>query len=133
MRKFITLLFVLSALALPCVASAATVSGTLTQISNHSTRQLEGITITLESKDGSIAQTVTDDNGRYRFTGVNQGEHRIQAQLPSDHVPALKDENNWLLPAQNNKAVTDWFMVDGNNKTHLTPTAVYGNNMDLLT
>lgn len=122
MRKLFTLLFVLTALALPCIASAATVSGTLTQISNHSTRQLEGITILLESKDGSVSEAVTDDNGHYRFTSVNQGEHRIEVKLPSDHVPAMMNEDNWLLPAQKNKAFTDWFMVDGNKTIDLAST-----------
>ena len=122
MRKLFLLLIVLIALSIPCFASAATVSGTLTQISNHSMRYLEKITIVLESKAGDSVQTVTDQDGKYRFTGVSQGEYRITAKIPRDHVPALMGKDNWLLPSQNNNAVTDWFKVDGNQEINLAST-----------
>ena len=122
MRKSFLLLILLALLALPCIASAATVSGTLTQISYNSTKQLEKITIILESKNGISEEAVTDKNGYYRFTNVSQGEYRISARLPSDHVPAFKNENNWFLPGQRNHAVTDWFSVNGNTTVNLAST-----------
>ena len=122
MRKLILLLFVLIALALPCQAFAATVSGVLNQLTLHYTRPLENITITLENENGAAVKDVTDSEGRYRFTGVNPGRYRISAALPSDHVPAMKGSDNALLPAKGNRAVTDWFDVNGNVAVNLAST-----------
>ena len=122
MRKLFLLLLVLITLALPCYASAATVSGTLTQISAKFYRLLDNITITLESESGAKVKTETDKDGNYRFTGVSLGKYRITVNLPSDHVPAMMSDSNWLLPAQNNHAETDWFQVDENKKIDLAST-----------
>ncbi len=122
MRKLFLLTFLLGILVLPCHALAATVSGTLTQISAHSYRTLEKITIELEAEDGTRVQDATDKDGRYRFTGVSAGRYRISAVLPSDHVPALMGDNNWFLPAQDNHAQTDWFTVSDNMVIDLAST-----------
>ena len=122
MRKLIPTLLLLLALALPCSAFAATVSGTLTQISAHSTRLLEKITVILESAEGKSTKTTTDKDGNYRFTGVGEGRYRIKVQLPSDHVPALMNEHNRLLPAQTSSGETDWFDVNGNKTVDLAST-----------
>ncbi len=122
MRKLFLLLIILVAIALPCCAFAATVSGTLTQISARSTRLLEDIPITLEYENGTKAQTETDKDGNYRFTSVAQGKYRITVRLPSDHVPAMMSDRNWLLPSQTYRAETDWFQVDENKRIDLAST-----------
>ena len=122
MRKLYLLLFALIALALPCRALAATVSGTLNQRTAHYIRPLEKITVTLESEDGKTVQDATDSEGNYRFTGVSQGRYRIKVKLPSDHVPALMDADNKLLPGQSSSAQTDWFEVSGNTTVSLAST-----------
>ena len=122
MRRRYLFLFSLILLLLPLRALAATVSGSLTQISLHSTRPLEKITLTLEAEDGSRAQAATDKDGNYRFTGVKTGRYRVLAHLPSDHVPALMGADNWLLPGQTCEAMTDWFDVEGNTTVPLAST-----------
>ena len=122
MRKLIPILLLLMALVLPCCASAATVSGTLTQISGHSTRLLDKISVTLEGADGTTYSAVTNKDGEYRFTSVGQGQYRIRVDLPSDHVPAYMNEDNWLLLAQDHLGQTDWFEVDGNKTVNLAST-----------
>lgn len=122
MRKTCLMLFILILLLLPIHALAATVSGTLTQISLRSTHQLEKIQVILEGENGSRKETATDKDGEYRFTGVENGKYRILVNLPRDHVSALMGEDNWLLPSQTGDVSTDWFSVQGNTTVPLAST-----------
>jgi hypothetical protein len=83
------LLYVLAAPA------ASTVSGRVTEAGSG--RPLPRILITLVGTDGSeLAETLTDDDGRYRFTGVSAGRYAVSAgpgEHRSDHLRQWFGEN----------------------------------------
>jgi hypothetical protein len=76
------LLYVVAALA------ASTISGRVTEAGSG--RPLPRILVTLVGADGSeLAETLTDDDGRYRFTGVSTGRYAVSAgpgEHRSDHL-----------------------------------------------
>jgi protocatechuate 3,4-dioxygenase beta subunit len=46
-----------------------------------SNRPLADVMVTLESADGGILKTITDQTGRYRFEGIGPGGYRVTAAL----------------------------------------------------
>ena len=74
----VALLFFLSA-----APAASTISGRVTE--TGSGRPLPRILVTLVGADGTaLAETLTDDDGRYRFTGVAAGRYAVSAD-PGQH------------------------------------------------
>ena len=68
--------------------AASTISGRVTEAGSG--RPLPRILVTLVSADGSdVAETLTDDDGRYRFTDVGVGRYAVSAgpgEHRSDHL-----------------------------------------------
>jgi hypothetical protein len=76
--SFAALLLYLSA-----APAASTISGRVTEAGSG--RPLPRILVTLVGTDGSeLAETLTDDDGRYRFTGVGTGRYAVSA-APGEH------------------------------------------------
>jgi hypothetical protein len=80
MRRILTLAL-LVAFALAGVASAQTLTGTITgKVTDQQGGVLPGVTMTLTGKTGSQTQ-VTDAQGVYRFLGLTPGTYNIKAEL----------------------------------------------------
>jgi hypothetical protein len=81
---------IVAALLLYMVAApaASTISGRVTEAGSG--RPLPRILVTLIGADeNAVAETLTDDEGRYRFTGVGAGRYAVSARLEehrSDHL-----------------------------------------------
>lgn len=77
---------------------------------NAGERGMEGIRVELDS--GEVA--VTDEQGRYRFTGVGGGEHRVSLNLKQFPGPVRMTTRNdvQLDMIRENTAVVDFGVVD---------------------
>ena len=84
MRAIVTALL----LYVSAAPAAATISGRVTEAGSG--RPLPRILVTLVGADGNeLAETLTDDDGRYRFTGVGAGRYAVSAgpgEHRSDHL-----------------------------------------------
>ncbi len=55
---------------------------------------IAGITVILRNADGTeAATTTTDENGDYKFTGLNPGQYRVEVTLPTDGSVAFSAQD----------------------------------------
>ncbi|MDU0421571.1 SdrD B-like domain-containing protein, partial [Staphylococcus simulans] len=50
---------------------------------------IEGVTVTLTKPDGSTVTTVTDANGKYEFTGLENGDYTVDFTAPEGYEATL--------------------------------------------
>ena len=89
--------------------SLTTISGTLYEDSDKSNDLDEnepklpaGITVTLlDNNDNIVVTTTTDENGVYTFTGVTDGDYKIQVDITDTDIP-----DEYTLGTPNDLAVT---------------------------
>ena len=68
--------------------SWATIAGTVTDSADDS--RLEGVEVGLyDDGGGLVASELTDDGGRYRFTGLSAGEYRVRIDSSPHYRPEL--------------------------------------------
>lgn len=68
----------LALLAAPCTAQAGDLSGT---VRDSAARPVAGVAVTIPDLGLSVT---TDEEGRYRFTDLAAGEHRVAVELADD-------------------------------------------------
>ncbi|EGQ1648122.1 LPXTG cell wall anchor domain-containing protein, partial [Staphylococcus pseudintermedius] len=57
-------------------------------IQNQGEAAVKGVKVTLTKPDGSTMTTTTDENGKYLFTGLENGEYTVKfSELPEGYVP----------------------------------------------
>ncbi|EKH2199527.1 carboxypeptidase regulatory-like domain-containing protein, partial [Staphylococcus pseudintermedius] len=57
-------------------------------IQNQGEAAVKGVKVTLTKPDGSTMTTTTDENGKYLFTGLENGEYTVTfSELPEGYVP----------------------------------------------
>ncbi|RIN72698.1 YSIRK signal domain/LPXTG anchor domain surface protein, partial [Staphylococcus simulans] len=56
-------------------------------IQNSNEVGIEGVTVTLTKPDGSTVTTVTDANGKYEFTGLENGDYTVDFTTPEGYEP----------------------------------------------
>nr|WP_057510010.1 SdrD B-like domain-containing protein [Staphylococcus simulans] len=56
-------------------------------IQNSNEVGIEGVTVTLTKPDGSTVTTVTDANGKYEFTGLENGDYTVDFATPEGYEP----------------------------------------------
>ena len=93
---------------------------------------IAGVTVTLTKPDGSTETTVTDDNGMYHFTRLQNGEYTVTFETPKGYEPTKVNVGDKALDSdgQTVKVVVDNaddFTIDsGFNKPTVEPTPVPG-------
>ncbi|PTJ27648.1 hypothetical protein BU035_06825, partial [Staphylococcus simulans] len=58
-------------------------------IQNSNEVGIEGVTVTLIKPDGSTVTTVTDANGKYEFTGLENGDYTVDFTAPEGYEATL--------------------------------------------
>ncbi|SQE73303.1 Ser-Asp rich fibrinogen/bone sialoprotein-binding protein SdrD [Staphylococcus simulans] len=58
-------------------------------IQNSNEVGIEGVTVTLTKPDGSTVTTVTDANGKYEFTGLENGDYTVDFTAPEGYEATL--------------------------------------------
>ena len=107
MKKIVLFALLTLLLALPALACALNVSGTLQQAARST--PLADIAVNLEAKDGQTQTVRTGGSGEFRFTGVDQGVYRLTVRLPQGQVAAAMSDDNFLLPSNSENVRTNWF------------------------
>ncbi|MDQ7116694.1 SdrD B-like domain-containing protein, partial [Staphylococcus simulans] len=63
-------------------------------IQNSNEVGIEGVTVTLTKPDGSTVTTVTDANGKYVFTGLENGDYTVDFTAPEGYEATLVNEGD---------------------------------------
>ncbi|MDK8646028.1 SdrD B-like domain-containing protein [Staphylococcus condimenti] len=56
-------------------------------IQNNGESGIEGVTVTLTKPDGTTETTKTDAEGRYEFTGLENGDYTVKFETPAGYEP----------------------------------------------
>ncbi|WP_251666906.1 SdrD B-like domain-containing protein, partial [Staphylococcus aureus] len=49
---------------------------------------ISGVTVTLKNENGEVLQTTkTDKDGKYQFTGLENGTYKVEFETPSGYTP----------------------------------------------
>ncbi|WP_458623118.1 SdrD B-like domain-containing protein, partial [Staphylococcus aureus] len=55
---------------------------------DSSEKGISGVTVTLKNENGEVLQTTkTDKDGKYQFTGLENGTYKVEFETPSGYTP----------------------------------------------
>ena len=64
-------------------------------IQNKEEKGIEGVTVILKDESGAeISRTTTDQDGKYKFTGLKNGKYTVEFVAPEGYVPTKENAGN---------------------------------------
>ncbi|MCY1567243.1 SdrD B-like domain-containing protein [Staphylococcus pettenkoferi] len=64
-------------------------------IQNKEEKGIEGVTVILKDENGAeISRTTTDQDGKYKFTGLKNGKYTVEFVAPEGYVPTKENVGN---------------------------------------
>ncbi|PTJ14297.1 hypothetical protein BU038_10630 [Staphylococcus simulans] len=101
-------------------------------IQNSNEVGIQGVTVTLTKPDGTTETTTTDEKGKYEFTGLENGDYKVDFTTPEGYTATLVDQGNDALDSEGTSTTVkinnaDNYTIDsGFYKPTTEPTPVPG-------